>query len=100
MFKYTLFMAGGYSLKQGMRNTKSIVVLEIKKMFSTFKINIKNTVMKKTNPGLLAALLFTLVTLSSCEAIAGIFKAGMWFGIIGIIVVVIIIFWLIGKARK
>lgn len=56
--------------------------------------------MKKNNPGLLAVLLFTLVTFSSCEAIAGIFKAGMWFGVIGIIVVVVIIFWLIGKARK
>lgn len=57
--------------------------------------------MKKTNPGLLAAILLTtIVTLSSCEAIAGIFKTGMWFGVIGIIVVVVIIFWLIGKARK
>lgn len=40
------------------------------------------------------------VTLSSCEAIAGIFKAGVWFGVIGIIVVIAIIFWLINKARK
>lgn len=57
--------------------------------------------MKKTNPGLLLSLLLTVsVLLSSCEAIAGIFKAGVWFGIIGIVVVVVIIFWLIGKARK
>lgn len=57
--------------------------------------------MKKTNPVLLAALLLTtIISFSSCEAIGGIFKAGMWFGIIGIIVVVVIIFWLIGKARK
>jgi len=40
------------------------------------------------------------VTLSSCEAIAGIFKAGVWFGIIGVVVIVIIIFWLISKAGK
>ena len=40
------------------------------------------------------------VTFSSCEAIAGIFKAGIWFGIIGVVVIVAIIFWLINKARK
>jgi len=40
------------------------------------------------------------LSLSSCEAIAGIFKAGMWFGIIGIIVIVAIILWIINKARK
>ena len=57
--------------------------------------------MKKSNSGLLVAFLLTfMITLSSCEAIGSIFKAGMWFGVIGIIVVVIVIFWLIGKARK
>ena len=57
--------------------------------------------MKKSKSGLLVAFLLTfMITLSSCEAIGSIFKAGMWFGVIGIIVVVIVIFWLIGKARK
>ncbi len=41
-----------------------------------------------------------VVTLSSCSAIAGIFKAGLWFGVIGVVVIVAIIFWLINKARK
>ena len=45
-------------------------------------------------------LLFIVVTLSSCSAIAGIFKAGVWFGVIGVVVIVAIIFWLISKARK
>ena len=49
---------------------------------------------------ILLPLLFMAVTLSSCEAIAGIFKAGVWFGIIGVVVIVIIIFWLISKAGK
>jgi hypothetical protein len=38
--------------------------------------------------------------LSSCQAIAGIFKAGIWFGVIGVIVIVAIIFWLISKSKK
>lgn len=41
-----------------------------------------------------------VVTLSSCEAIAGIFKAGLWVGVIIVVVIVAIIFWLINKARK
>jgi di/tricarboxylate transporter len=40
------------------------------------------------------------ITLSSCQAIADIFKAGVWFGVIGIIVIIVIIFWLISKAGK
>lgn len=40
------------------------------------------------------------VTLSSCQAIADIFKTGVWFGVIGVIVIIIIIFWLISKAGK
>lgn len=44
--------------------------------------------------------LFIAVSLSSCDAIAGIFKAGLWVGIIIVVIVVAIILWLIGKARK
>lgn len=40
------------------------------------------------------------VSLSSCQAIGDIFKTGVWFGVIGVIVVVAIIFWLINKAKK
>ena len=55
----------------------------------------------KRNKGLLFALLtFITFTASSCQAIADIFKAGMWVGIIVVVLVVGIIFWLIGKARK
>ena len=57
--------------------------------------------MKKLSSGLFYSLLLSIIVLfSSCEAIGGIFKAGMWFGIFGIVVVVVLIFWLIGKARK
>ena len=51
-------------------------------------------------------LLFTVVfalavvLFSSCAAIGGIFKAGMWVGIIVVVVIVALVLWLIGKARK
>ncbi len=51
--------------------------------------------MKKTLPLLSIALLCSVLT--SCDAIAGIFKTGMWFGIIGVIVVIALVIWLISK---
>lgn len=48
----------------------------------------------------LVILSLSLLILNSCQAIAGIFKAGIWTGIIGIIIIIIIIFWLISKMKK
>jgi len=45
-------------------------------------------------------LVVVMVSLSSCEAIAGIFKAGFWTAIILIIIVVAIIIWLVSRFRK
>lgn len=45
-------------------------------------------------------LIVMSVTFTSCEAIVGIFKAGMWFAVIVIVIVAAIIFWLIKKAKK
>ena len=45
-------------------------------------------------------LAFLLVTLSSCEAIAGIFKAGVWVGILIVAVVIFLIMFLVGRAKK
>ncbi|MEO6820754.1 MAG: hypothetical protein ABI204_13565 [Ginsengibacter sp.] len=45
-------------------------------------------------------LILLSISLSSCAAIGSIFKTGMWFGVIGVIVVVAIILWLVGKAKK
>lgn len=51
--------------------------------------------MKRTS---LMALMITMVTLlSSCEVIGGIFKAGVWSGIIMVVVVIALIIWLISK---
>lgn len=41
-----------------------------------------------------------LLTLNSCEAIAGIFKAGMGFGIFIVVAVIVVIFFIISKFFK
>lgn len=56
--------------------------------------------MTKNQPLLLIALFSLVATLSSCEAIGTIFKAGMWTSVIIIIIVVAIILWIVGKAKK
>lgn len=57
--------------------------------------------MKKLfSPFLLPILVFIAVTFSSCEAIAGIFKAGVWVGITVVIIIVALILWLVNRARK
>ncbi|MBA2329763.1 MAG: hypothetical protein ACR2KB_07225 [Chitinophagaceae bacterium] len=40
------------------------------------------------------------MTLTSCEVIGDIFKAGFWTAIIVIVLIVIIIIWLVSKFRK
>ena len=49
----------------------------------------------------LAAIMIILITgLSSCAAIGGIFKAGIWTGVIGIVLVVFLIIFLISRSSK
>ena len=48
----------------------------------------------------LSLLIMSIFFLSSCEAIEGIFKAGMWTMLLIIVAVVALIIWLVGKARK
>lgn len=61
----------------------------------------KNKYMSKINfKTILLPMLLIAFTLSSCEAIASIFKAGVWFGVIGVIVIIVIIIWLVSKAGK
>jgi hypothetical protein len=56
--------------------------------------------MNKLNLSLAAVLMFTAVTLSSCDLVAGIFKAGFWTAIILIVVIIAVVMWLIGKTRR
>ncbi len=41
-----------------------------------------------------------LLTLTSCEAVETIFKAGMWWGIIVVVGIIAIILWLFSRGRK
>ena len=45
----------------------------------------------------LAVLALVVTTLSSCELIEGIFKAGVWTGVIIVAVILALIIWLISK---
>ena len=45
-------------------------------------------------------LIFLVSTLSSCEVIGGIFKAGVWVGVLVVVIVVGLILFLVGKAKK
>lgn len=45
----------------------------------------------------LFAVLLSMIGLQSCELIAGIFKAGVWTGILIVAVVVGLIIWIIAK---
>jgi hypothetical protein len=49
---------------------------------------------------ILVPMLIIAITLSGCQAIADIFKAGVWVGIIIVVVIIVIVFWLISKAGK
>ncbi|MET0637649.1 MAG: hypothetical protein ABWZ25_16590 [Chitinophagaceae bacterium] len=49
---------------------------------------------------ILFSMLLSLVTLSSCGAIETIFKAGMWWAFFLVALVIIVIVWLVAKARK
>lgn len=59
--------------------------------------NLNNLKMQKLNLGLVAAL---MMTLSSCEVIGGIFKAGVWTGLIVVAVVIVLVIWLISKFMR
>jgi cytosine/uracil/thiamine/allantoin permease len=45
----------------------------------------------------LASIALLATTLSSCELIEGIFKAGVWSGVIIVVIVLALIIWLISK---
>ncbi len=55
--------------------------------------------MKKNNGILFACLLFVITAMSSCQAIGDIFKAGVWVGILVVVLVVGLILWLVGKSK-
>ena len=46
---------------------------------------------------LLSLLLIIAVAFSSCEAIGDIFKAGMWSGIIVVVIIIALIIWIFSR---
>jgi hypothetical protein len=53
--------------------------------------------MKKMSLIPLAAMLMVILSLSSCELVGDIFKAGMWVGIIIVVAIIALIIFLIRK---
>ncbi|MES2457499.1 MAG: hypothetical protein V4594_18225 [Bacteroidota bacterium] len=45
----------------------------------------------------LAIIAFLCTTLASCELVEGIFKAGVWVGVIIVVFVLALIIWLVSK---
>lgn len=56
--------------------------------------------LKKTNLLTVFYLLIISMTLSSCEAIAGIFKAGIGVGIFIVIAIVAVVVFIVMRVRK
>jgi hypothetical protein len=53
----------------------------------------------KRNALIYGSLLMIVSLISSCSVIGGIFKAGVWVGILIVVVIIALIIWLIGKGR-
>lgn len=45
----------------------------------------------------LALIAFLCTTLASCEVIGDIFKAGVWVGVIIVVLVIALVIWLVSK---
>ena len=56
--------------------------------------------MKKNNGILLAALLFVITAMSSCEVVGDLVEFGVWIGIIIVVAVVALIWWIIRKFKR
>ena len=56
----------------------------------------------KYNNLLINFLLAFLLTfsLTSCDVVGGIFEAGMWTGLIGLVLVILLVFWIFNKIRR
>ncbi len=54
----------------------------------------------KKNLSLLTLLVILAVSSAGCEVVGGIFKAGMWVGVISVALILVVIFWIMGKMRR
>jgi hypothetical protein len=49
---------------------------------------------------LIISLLFSMIILSGCEVIGGIFKAGVWVGVLAVVAVVGLIIYFVTRSKK
>ncbi|WP_205500243.1 hypothetical protein [Rufibacter psychrotolerans] len=56
--------------------------------------------MKNLQAYFFSLMLVLTLSLSSCDVIGGIFKAGMWTAVIIIVIVVLLILWLLRRIRR
>jgi hypothetical protein len=56
-------------------------------------------IVMKRNLILYGSLLWMISFLSSCEIVGGIFKAGVWVGILIVVAIIGLIVWLVGRGR-
>ena len=48
----------------------------------------------------IALLVMLGVSAAGCEVVGGIFKAGMWVGVLGVLAVVVLVMVVVGKMRS
>ena len=48
----------------------------------------------------LLPILLLAAAASGCDIVGGIFKAGLWVGAIIVVLIVVLIFWIVGKLRR
>ncbi|WP_170172444.1 hypothetical protein [Hymenobacter rigui] len=51
-------------------------------------------------PTIAALLVLLTFSLSSCDAIATVFKAGAWTGIVGVFLIVLLIWFVVSRFRR
>ncbi len=56
--------------------------------------------MKDLKPYLMTLLILLTITLSSCNVIGDIFKAGMWTSLIIIVIVIMLIIWIFRRFTR
>lgn len=56
--------------------------------------------MKRFQISVLSVLFFIMISMSSCEAIGSIFKAGIWTGVIVVVAIVALILYFVSRGRK
>ena len=54
----------------------------------------------KQNALIYGSLLMLASFLSSCEVIGGIFKAGVWVGVLIVVVIIALIIWLVTRSKS